>query len=401
MSIKQTVLNPSIRRLVEDGFEVEIVNQHLLVHSIPYLNARLEVKLGVLACPFSEIGEQDTVPNDHTMWLQGEEPYMAVGTPMTQVVNHSNQHELFAGFIANHYLSNKPNDQCFTNFYDKVVHYHTLFISQARVKEPNSDGRTRIIHRQRDEKSVFQYPDTASARVGITALTQKFENDKVAVIGLGGTGGYILDQLAKTPIKEIHLYDGDTLEVHNAFRAPGAVPFEILKDKPFKVDYFCDVYSNMHKGIVSHAIFIDELNISDLADLDFVFLSIDRGSSRRLIVEYLVRQQIPFIDVGLGINYSGEGNGSEKLDGSCRVTLATADKNDHLNKYLELVDEDPDKALYNSNIQIAEMNALNAMLAINKWKQFKGFYSDQSSNTHHLVYTSSMQSLARSETCEI
>ena len=34
---------------------------------------------------------------------------------------------------------------------------------------------------------------------------------KVAIVGLGGSGSYILDLIAKTPICEIHLYDGDTL----------------------------------------------------------------------------------------------------------------------------------------------------------------------------------------------
>ena len=32
---------------------------------------------------------------------------------------------------------------------------------------------------------------------------------KVAVIGLGGTGSYLLDALAKCPVAEIHLYDDD------------------------------------------------------------------------------------------------------------------------------------------------------------------------------------------------
>lgn len=397
MSTKQTVLNPSAKRLIEEGFEVEIVNQHMLIHSIPYLNVQLEVMLGILACPYSEIGDQDTKPNDHTMWLQGEVPYMAAGKPMTQVVNHSNQLELFKGFMANHYLSNKPNNQTFTNFYDKVVHYHTLFVSQARVKEPNADGRTGVIHRQRDQNSVFQYPDTASSRVGITALTQKFENDKVAIIGVGGTGGYLLDQVAKTPVREIHLYDGDILEMHNAFRTPGAVPFETLEGKPFKVDYFSSVYTHMHKGIFPHAVYVNEANLSELDHIDFVFLSIDSGSSRRIIVNYLVEKAIPFIDVGIGIDYSGEGNGSEKLEGSCRITLATADKNEHLPRCLVLEDDDPDLALYNSNIQIADMNAINAILAVSKWKQYKGFYSDHTGNIHQLVYTPSLQSLARSE----
>jgi len=64
MSIKQTVLNPSIKRLIEEGFEIEIMRQHLLVHSIPYLNQSREVKLASLVCPFVENGEIDTQPLD-------------------------------------------------------------------------------------------------------------------------------------------------------------------------------------------------------------------------------------------------------------------------------------------------------------------------------------------------
>jgi hypothetical protein len=32
----------------------------------------------------------------------------------------------------------------------------------------------------------------------------------------------VLDFTAKTHVKEIHLFDGDTFFQHNAFRAPGA-----------------------------------------------------------------------------------------------------------------------------------------------------------------------------------
>src|SRR5438034_975841 len=56
---------------------------------------------------------------------------------------------------------------------------------------------------------VFRYPDMGTTRAGIGAATAKLLADRVAIIGLGGTGSYILDLLAKTPIGEIHLYDGD------------------------------------------------------------------------------------------------------------------------------------------------------------------------------------------------
>jgi hypothetical protein len=38
---------------------------------------------------------------------------------------------------------------------------------------------------------------------------KKLELGKIAIIGLGGTGSYVLDLAAKTPVKEIHLFDGD------------------------------------------------------------------------------------------------------------------------------------------------------------------------------------------------
>ena len=70
--------------------------------------------------------------------------------------------------------------------------------------------------------------------------------ERVAIVGLGGTGSYVLDFVAKTPVQEIHLFDGDEFLTHNAFRAPGAASLEALRRKPKKVDYLAAIYSNMH-----------------------------------------------------------------------------------------------------------------------------------------------------------
>jgi tRNA A37 threonylcarbamoyladenosine dehydratase len=94
--------------------------------------------------------------------------------------------------------------------------------------------------------NVFNYPDTNSSRAGIEFLNRKFENQKIAIIGLGGTGSYILDQVAKTPVKEIHIFDADVFQLHNAFRSPGAVSSEKLEAENgiMKVDYYYGIYSN-------------------------------------------------------------------------------------------------------------------------------------------------------------
>ncbi|EGR2703828.1 ThiF family adenylyltransferase [Vibrio parahaemolyticus] len=397
MSTKLIDRNPSLLRLIDEGYDVEIVHQHLLIHSIPYLNSEGTVELGVLACSYTGMGDQDSVPKDHTMWFQANKPFMSSGQEMTHVVNHSRPMQLFQGFTAQHFLSNKANGQAFTNFYDKVVHYHTLFVSEARTVDPNADARTGRVHRERDCKSVFQYPDTASSRVGITALSQKFQGDKIAIVGLGGTGSYILDQLAKTPVSSILLCDGDILEPHNAFRSPGAIAFEVLEKKPKKVEYYQSLYSQMHKNIEIVDEFITTENVSLLKDCDFVFLSVDSGSARKLLTDYLVEVGIAFIDVGLGIERLELEGGDAVLRGSCRVTLATQEKHDHLSKYLVFTDDDPDEALYKSNIQVADMNGMNAMLAVGLWKQYKSFYQGECNNPHNMVYTQTFQTISRSE----
>lgn len=47
---------------------------------------------------------------------------------------------------------------------------------------------------------------------------------------------------------------------------------------------------------------------------------------------------------------------------------------------------------YLTNIQIAELNALNAAFAVIKWKKLCGFYQD-SENEHHGSYTLSLNML--------
>ncbi len=97
------------------------------------------------------------------------------------------------------------------------------------------------------------------------------------IAGLGGTGAYILDLVAKTAVTEIRITDGDVFSQHNAFRAPGAPSLGDLENKPQKVSYFAALYSNMHKGIVAHDVFLDEANVALLDGLDFVFVCLDRG----------------------------------------------------------------------------------------------------------------------------
>ncbi len=61
------------------------------------------------------------------------------------------------------------------------------------------------------------------------------------------------------------------------------------------------------------------------------------------------------------------------------------------------VADDRADALCRSNIQVADMNAMNAILAVIRWKQLCGFYVDLE-QAHHLSFSVALQSIARAET---
>jgi hypothetical protein len=137
----------------------------------------------------------------------------------------------------------------------------------------------------------------------------------------------------------------------------------------------------MRRGIVVHDYFIDASNLDELHSMDFVFIAADSGEAKELLAAKLVALGVPFIDVGMGL-YEVDG----ALGGILRTTAATAEKHEHITAKKRISasgggGNDP----YAQNIQIAELNAMNAALAVIKWKKLVGFYLDDEQE-HHSLY---------------
>jgi hypothetical protein len=73
------------------------------------------------------------------------------------------------------------------------------------------------------------------------------------------------------------------------------------------------------------------------------------------------------------------------LGGILRVTTVTPEKRDHMPKRIPFADDGGDDN-YSRNIQIADLNALNAALAVIRWKKRFGFYPDYEKE-HYCTYT--------------
>lgn len=374
MSTELLSLSPDLKRLVDEGYFAQIKGNYLLVRDVPYVDGQIRVKRGTLISTLNMSGNVTQRPDTHVVFFDGEYPCRADGSQISSISKSSGDFNLGNGVVAKHDFSSKP-DGGYANYYDKMTTYVAILSGPARSIDPEADARS-FRTPDDEEQSVFQYVDTASGRVGIGALNERLSTEDVAIIGLGGTGGYILDFVAKTPVRKIRLFDGDEFFQHNAFRAPGAPSIEQLRKAEKKVAYFRDIYSNMHTGIVA----IEEnLSLSNLHLLDgitFAFLSMDSGKLKLAIVEKLESLGISFIDVGMGMSAE-----DLNLTGQLRVTTSIPECRDVFRSKVRMnVATDDD--LYATNIQVADLNAFNAVLAVIKWKKLRSFYYDFEQELH-------------------
>jgi len=383
MSQRPISRSTDLMRLRNEGYDLEIRSDHLLVKDVPYVAAGRVVKRGILVMPLKLAGDVTVKPDNHVAHFIGEFPCRADGRLIDTIGNVSNgRTKLGEGVEIDQTFSAKPMPSgAYDNYYDKVTQYVTILSGYAQKIEPGVNAKTfRPVAAAGDEETVFKYIDTASTRAEIGAVAAKLAAvQKIAIVGLGGTGAYVLDLVAKTPVREIHLFDGDEFLQHNAFRTPGAPSLEELVAIPKKAAYLKGIYDKMRNGIVAHVDFISADNVDALREMSFVFLCME-GTAKKFIVEKLEEFGLPFIDVGMGV-YLSEGS----LGGILRVTTSTPEQRDHLRKRVSFA-SDADRNEYGTNIQIADLNALNAALAVIKWKKLAGFYQDLDFE-HHCTYT--------------
>jgi len=363
--------SPDLKKLRDEGYEIDIRNGYLLISSVPYLNSNREIKFGILVSELTIAGDKSGKPNTHVIHFIGEFPCEKNGTIIKQIQHTNGNRKLSDTITVNFSFSNKP--ACgYKNYYDKITRYIEIISAPVKSIDESKTAQTFKVINSEDSESVFNYIDTNSSRAEIISISDKLKDQKIAIIGLGGTGSYILDFVSKSPVKEIHLFDEDRFYQHNAFRTPGAASIDDLKNIPKKINYLKTIYSRMHKNIILHDENFDRSNSQLITEMNFVFICIDKSELKEFMVNKLDEYKIAFIDVGMGIEIS-----EDALIGILRVTTGEENKRDHVYKNNRIpFSENDENELYSQNIQIAELNALNASLAVIKWKKICGFYQD-------------------------
>ncbi len=369
MSTGPLARNADLARLLDDGYDVVIQQGHLIVRHIPYVTTAGGIAYGFLTYPVTVSGDTIVSGTDHRIWLGADTPCDEHGRPLT--IANPEVHQVTATETASFMLSSKPGPQGYPDEYSKVTTYARIISQHARALDPAVTPTPGAAWQEIADDSRFHYRDTASSRAGLAAVNTRFHGHRIAIVGLGGTGSYIADQIAKTEVDSLLLIDGDTFDNHNAFRAPSAPTLDELRRRPTKAEYFAGIYGRMHRHVRAESVYLDADNTDTILDgTTFAFLASDDPDSKKPIVTWLEDRDLPFIDVGMGVD---EVDG--RLTGLLRVTTSVPGHRDHVHRRNLIPTAAPDLDDYGRNIQTADLNALNAVLAVIGFKQYIGHYA--------------------------
>ena len=372
--------NDDLRRLVDKGYAVAFDSNYLVVRDIPYLDSDRLRRVGAIVAKLDFIDQERVAQTDHQVFFAGSVPYGLDGEPILKLGGGPTQltlSEASKDVVVQRSFSNKPKSTGkFVDFFEKIESYVAIISGPAIELHAATPYTFRIVEDVASD-SVFKFHDTLTSRAEITDLAAKFKDDVVAVIGLGGTGAHVLDFVVKTPVREIRAFDLDIFCVHNAFRSPGRLePTELGQSK---AEVYRGRYENFRRGLSVASTFVDASGPDDLDGVTFAFVCVDKGVSRAGIFDLLISKGIPFIDVGMGLNRT-----RGPLNGMMRATYYSAEHGQKVRDrgWAPLADSPDD--LYRTTIQISELNALNACLAVIRFKQLRGFYFEDIPYCHLL-----------------
>jgi hypothetical protein len=127
------------------------------------------------------------------------------------------------------------------------------------------------------------------------------ETLNIAIVGLGGTGSVLFQQLVHLGARKFLLIDPDTLDVTNLNRVANASMSKVGVDKvALARDYALSFDNNISiralKGDITRNVFAREL-----LNADFIFGCTDSHGSRSIIQQICYQYLIPAIDVGVTI----------------------------------------------------------------------------------------------------
>ena len=135
-----------------------------------------------------------------------------------------------------------------------------------------------------------------------TQAPHAFSNCVVGIVGLGGGGSHVAQQLAHIGFLNVHLYDGDKAEVSNLNRLVGASYDDVAKNTP-KVEIAGRLMYSINPEIKVESFCSDwQLEAQSIRDVDVLVTCVDSYQARQDLEATARRFLIPLLDIGMDVH---------------------------------------------------------------------------------------------------
>ncbi len=121
-------------------------------------------------------------------------------------------------------------------------------------------------------------------------------NKRVAVFGVGGVGGYVVEALARTGVGHLDLIDNDTVSLTNINRqiialhsTIGKNKVDVAKDRVLDINPNCDVKTYKTFYLPKTA------SLFNFKDYDYVVDAIDTVAGKLMLIEQAKKNNVPII----------------------------------------------------------------------------------------------------------
>jgi len=158
-----------------------------------------------------------------------------------------------------------------------------------------------------DPQELFELQHGFLARsalaLGLDTLRQVTHNQKIAIIGVGGLGSVIAENLIHSGFQDIHLIDPDRIEITNLNRIVGAYYSDAQQNR-LKVEVVKEHLQriNPNAQVVAHPVGIeDQAILPALLQSDWFIIATDNHFSRYKTQEIALQLGIPIISTGVNI----------------------------------------------------------------------------------------------------
>jgi len=130
---------------------------------------------------------------------------------------------------------------------------------------------------------------------------QALKSLRVGIVGLGGTGSIVLQELLYLGVRDFVLLDPDTVEETNLNRLVGATPSSLRKPKVAVAAAWAKRINRKITVATKKDSALRAEVTRSLADVDFLFCCTDSHGSRAVLNQFAYQYLVPAIDMGVVI----------------------------------------------------------------------------------------------------